>query len=843
MPVLHDKIFRQAIDQYGSVLITTAEMDAPGPEIVYVNAAFCEQTGYTEEELLGQTPRILQGPETDPAVLDRLRNALTQGNGYFDGQTINYRKDGTPYRVCWSIRPVRDEQGEITHYISLQNRTTDINVTHDELTRQTHLLKMAEQTARFGGWLVDLETQRVEWSAIVAGIHGMPPEYSPTFDEAIDFYVPEHRERIRERCSLCAEQGIPYDEELQIVAADGCHVWVRTLGEPIRDGRQRIIGIRGSLQDVTQRREREQELRKLAHITEQSPVPISVADIEGRIEYVNPAFEKLSGRSRETLLGNKHSLIQSGHTSGETYRDLWQTISAGRTWSGEMQNRRQDGSPYWEHEIISPLTDDLGQVTHYVAIKQDITAIKKAERELSRMAFEDPLTRLYSRIGFTQALQRQLDNIDWPSSSLVVMVDIVGQRDINDAYGYDVGDALLIQFGDRLRECIGTQGLAGRIGGDEFTLFLPCVSNKTLEAHLDQLLNVLTMPFKLKGNAVELSVRLGYTRLDEPQRAANDLLREAELALSQHRKTFNTPWIAYDHRLKEATQLRIQLTRELRQALDKDQFELHFQPKVDLATGELMACEALIRWNHPERGMIPPGVFIPIAEQSQLIAPIGDWVLRRACQHLREWRDADLAPVRVAVNVSVIQFQMGHFASRVQAVLEQSDVSPGELSLEITESVFSEASDTLLKQMSALRDRGVRLSLDDFGTGYSSLLYLQQYPIDEIKIDQGFVFRLLDDAFSHQLVETVITLAQLLGADVIAEGIESAAVSDELIAMGCCFGQGYFYSMPLEAEDFRWLLEQRSRLPLTAGGVDKTVDKEIDKTVDKAAGKRGTHYE
>ncbi|MGS2745038.1 sensor domain-containing protein [Halomonas sp. LS-001] len=831
MPVLNDKIFHQAIDQYGAVLITTAEMNAPGPEIVYVNSAFCEQTGYTEAELLGQTPKILQGPETDPAVLDRLRTALTQGNGFFDGQTVNYRKDGSPYRVRWSIRPIRDERGKVTHYISLQNRITDINVTHDELTRQTHLLKMAEKTARFGGWLVDLETGCIEWSNVIADIHGMPHDYSPSFSQAIAFYIPEHRERIRERFTLCAEQGIPYDEELQVVAANGCRVWVRTLGEPIRDGNQRIIGVRGSLQDVTQRREREQELRKLAHITEQSPVPISVTDTEGHIEYVNPAFEQLSGRSRETLLGNKHSLIQSGHTQDSTYRDLWQTITAGRVWSGEIQNHRQDGSPYWEHEIISPLTDDLGKIAHYVAIKQDITAIKQAERELSRMAFEDPLTKLYSRVGFIQELQRHLDKEIWQSSSMVIMVNIAGQRDINDAYGYDVGDKLLIEFSNRLLKYVNKQGIAGRIGGDEFTLFLTPASNNTLDVNLDQLIDSLTVPFKLKGVSIELSVHLGYTRLDAPQRTAQDLLREAELALSHHRKTLTVPWVAYDYHLKEATQLRIQLTRELRQALEEDQFELHFQPKVELSTGRLVACEALIRWNHPERGMIPPGMFIPVAEQSQLIAPIGDWVLRRACQHLREWRDNGLAPVCVAVNVSVIQFQMGDFASRVQTVLKHSGVSPGELSLEITESVFSDASDALLMQMSALRDMGVRLSLDDFGTGYSSLLYLQQYPIDEIKIDQGFVSRLLDDAFSHQLVETVITLAQLLNADVIAEGIESAAVSNELVAMGCCFGQGYFYSMPLEAEDFRWLLEQRSRLPLNADAIDKAV------------GKKGTHYE
>ncbi|WP_296810349.1 EAL domain-containing protein, partial [Thiocapsa sp.] len=301
-------------------------------------------------------------------------------------------------------------------------------------------------------------------------------------------------------------------------------------------------------------------------------------------------------------------------------------------------------------------------------------------------------------------------------------------------------------------------------------------------------------------------------------RPTRDLLREAERALLRHRTEASAPWVAYNIRIHEETQQRIELRRELRRALDEDQFELHFQPKVDLATGMLVACEALLRWNHPERGRIPPGVFIPIAEQSQLITPIGDWVLRRACRHLRDWRDAGLEPVRVAVavNVSLVQFQMGDFATRVRDILGEFGVAPQELALEITESVFERESDSLLNQMRELHDMGVRLSLDDFGTGYSSLLYLQRYPFDEIKIDQAFVLHLLDDPFSRHIVETVMMLARALDAEVVAEGIESAAVGEALLAMGCRFGQGFYYSKPLEAEAFRWLLEQRGSLPLTA---------------------------
>ncbi|MDZ7829666.1 MAG: EAL domain-containing protein [Halofilum sp. (in: g-proteobacteria)] len=232
--------------------------------------------------------------------------------------------------------------------------------------------------------------------------------------------------------------------------------------------------------------------------------------------------------------------------------------------------------------------------------------------------------------------------------------------------------------------------------------------------------------------------------------------------------------------------------------------------------GSLTSCEALLRWHHPERGLSPPGLFIPIAEQSQLIGPIGDWVLRRACRHLREWQDAGFDAVRVAVNVSPAQFQFGDFACKVRDALAEFGLAPSSLTLEITESVFERESDALLGQIRALHNLGVRLSLDDFGTGYSSLLYLQRYPFDEIKIDQGFVFRLLDDAYSRNIVETVMGLARALDAEVIAEGIESTEVRDVLLAMGCRHGQGYYYSMPLAAEDFRWLLERDSCLPVSA---------------------------
>ncbi|MGM0951365.1 MAG: sensor domain-containing protein [Pseudomonadota bacterium] len=621
------------------------------------------------------------------------------------------------------------------------------------------------------------------------------------------------RQTVKPRIDRCfAGEAQRYETERHCPGLGWRKLLVRYYPIDAPDKPERLLG--AVITDVTEIRERDQELRKLAHITEQSPGPVAVTDLQGRIEYVNPAFERISGYSREELLGDTPARIQGGHTPNAAYRDLWETIAAGKVWTGELQNRRKDGTPYWESEVISPLKDETGRITNYVAIKQDITALKEAEQELSRIAFYDPLTGLNTRIGFIRRLEYRIDQHGWPVSGALATFNIAGLRDINDAYGHEVGDSLLAEFGRRLSEQPGEQVLAGRIGGDEFTLFLLPAHDEGLEPYLNRLADSLSVPFEIAGVNVEIEFRLGYTRFGKRKRPIEDLLRESERALSLHRQNSSVPWVAYSNRIQRETEKRIELTRELRAAVAEEQFELHFQPKVDLATGTLIACEALIRWNHPVRGLISPGDFIPIAEQSQLIGPIGDWVLRRACQHLRDWRDAGLQPVRVAVNVSVVQFQKGDFADRVRSVLDQSGVAPEELALEVTESVFEHESEVLQTQMKQLRDMGVWLSLDDFGTGYSSLLYLQRYPFDEIKIDQGFIFSLLEDPFCRNIVETVLILAKALNAEIIAEGIESAAVSEALLAMGCRSGQGFFYSMPLEAEDFEWLLEQRSKLPL-----------------------------
>jgi diguanylate cyclase (GGDEF)-like protein len=424
-----------------------------------------------------------------------------------------------------------------------------------------------------------------------------------------------------------------------------------------------------------------------------------------------------------------------------------------------------------------------------------------------------------SRNGFVKRLNEQLEKSGWPVNAILAMIDVVNQHDINDAHGYEMGDILLTALSRRLRDLVGESGLAGRTGGDEFVVYFPMPTGEQPDAFLERLEQTVDQPFFLAEGeiAIDIDLRIGYTTLTNQQRTPEKLIREAELALFEHRRrAAGQKRIAYTSELKTQTRERIQLTNELRRALDAEEFELHFQPKVNLSDGSLISAEALIRWRHPERGLLSPGLFIPVAEQSQLIGPIGDWALRAACRQLSEWRANDLDAVRVAVNVSQVQFMLGDFSAKVQATLEEFGVAPNHLSLEITESVFERHSDRLLSEIRELKELGVRLSLDDFGTGYSSLLYLQRYPFDEIKIDRGFVDRILEDRYSRDIVTAVMNLAHALDAEVVAEGIESKEVTAALLEMGCQYGQGFYYSIPLESEDFRWLLQKRSKLPLIA---------------------------
>lgn len=783
-------------------------------------------------------------------------------------------------------------------------------------------------------------------------------------EEALNFYAPEYRERIAALYTACVEQGQAFDEEFQILNADNERIWVRTLGETVRDETGRIVRVQGALQDISARKQAEDEAARLEKNLRQTIASITDAfftlDRDWRFTFVNAAAEQISGRRSEEVIGQtlwetfpdvtgtvwetayrramgervtveiedyyepfgkwlsfrayptheglavylldvteRNELIQQlrhreaelsssrDHLSallesrralidslpahialierdgniadvneqwrrfarenafegasfgvGSNYLRVCETATgdcaeeAGAVTAGLRDVLRGTRSSFsleypchspeqfrWFRVTMNRLVAGEAGDTDYGAVVMhvDITERKLAEQKLERMAFEDNLTGLPTRNGFVRALETRISDGGWPAEALLVAVNIRGMRDINDALGFEAGDRVLASLGERLRGQPAAERIAGRTGGDEFVLFLQPTAGDDIEALLERLAEALTRPLSLNEMEIDVGTRIGYTAFGSEPRPVASLLREAELALAQHRNAAEMHWIAYSRALDTADTQRIELTRDLRVALKEEQFTLHFQPKVLLESGQIHSCEALLRWNHPRHGMVLPGRFIGIAEKSQLIGPIGDWILRESCRQLRQWLDAGVEPVRMAVNVSLVQFMTADLPDKIRALLKEFAL-PGELlTLEITESVFARESDSLRTQIKSLHDIGVRLSLDDFGTGYSSLLYLQKYPFDEIKIDRGFVLKLLDDSYSRDIVRTVLELAHAFGADVVAEGIESAEISAALQSLHCHIGQGRYFSYPLPGDELQPLLAERPSFPLPAG--------------------------
>lgn len=552
------------------------------------------------------------------------------------------------------------------------------------------------------------------------------------------------------------------------------------------------------------------------------PAQIALLDANGIILEVNEQWE--NHQSREGYSGRAYPPGSNYPESctrirGEAYRESLNIVTGLKNVlsgaSAEFNTEYSDhttGGLRWYRMTANSIGTEKERKFGAVVMHLDITDRKMAELELNRLAFQDPVTGLASRIGFTRSLHRRIGRGGWKPSAILIVLDIVSMRDINDVHGYRLGDEFLVGLGYRLRAMAGEKGVSGRTGGDEFVLYLPLDIKDSEDEILQEIMAELSRPVSVGDSQVSGSVRCGYTRLGNEQRSVESLLREAELALYRNREDQGQIYRAYTRELSDQAQERILLTRELRMALEKGQFEIHYQPKNRLKDGKLLGGEALIRWNHPQRGLVSPGLFIPLAEKSQLIAPMGDWIVEDVCKQLSTWHELGLPDLPVAINLSLVQLRDPEFPERMLSTIRKFGLEPSLLTFEITETVFEQESVQLTEQLRKLHEGGIRLSLDDFGTGYSSLSYLHKYPFQEIKIDRAFVEKIQEPA-TEEIVRTILGLARALKAEVVAEGIETSEVRDRLISMGCLYGQGFFFGRPMPARDYQKLLRSAASAP------------------------------
>jgi diguanylate cyclase (GGDEF)-like protein/PAS domain S-box-containing protein len=554
--------------------------------------------------------------------------------------------------------------------------------------------------------------------------------------------------------------------------------------------------------------EREAALR-IAAIAFETDESMMVTDEHAVIIRVNQAFTRLTGYSAEEAIGKNPSMLKSDRHDAGFYHRMWESLRQYNSWQGEIWDRRKNGEIYPAWLSITAVVDKEGKATNYVGAFVDFTERKQAEDEIHHLAYYDPLSQLPNRRLLLDRLRQAVaTSARSRTGGALLFIDLDNFKTLNDTKGHGVGDLLLIEVAKRLQACVREGDTLSRFGGDEFVLLLEGLSAESAQAAVqaqgvgEKVLEELNRPYVLDGNAFHSSSSMGITLFSSHQQSLDELLKQADTAMYEAKKSGRNTLRFFDPTMQQELEVRAQLEVGLREALHKQQFRLYYQMQVN-RNGRILGAEVLLRWIHPEQGLISPLQFIPLAEETGLIVPIGTWVLESACKQLKAWETDRLTRnLQLSVNVSERQFRQPDFVVQVCAILEQTAINPLRLKLELTESiVLDDVADTIAK-MQALKKIGVSFSMDDFGTGYSSLAYLTQLPLDQLKIDQSFVRNIGTKPSDVTIIQTIIGMANNLSMEVIAEGVETVIQRNTLESMGCLLYQGYFFGKPVPLEEF-----------------------------------------
>jgi diguanylate cyclase (GGDEF)-like protein/PAS domain S-box-containing protein len=528
-----------------------------------------------------------------------------------------------------------------------------------------------------------------------------------------------------------------------------------------------------------------------------------ITDPVGYIEYVNPAYEGMTGYSETELIGSTPGIVKSGIQPDEFYKQLWRTIEGGKTFRDVIANRKKDGSVFYEDKTISSLKDSHGNITHYISTGVDITDKLHAEERIQHLVNYDHVTGLPNRNLFLDRLQQALARAQWQKRVVAVLsLNLHNFKSINESLGYNNGNAILQTIADRITEAVRDGDTVARITGDTYNILLEDTARiDDIPLVARNILSCVDKEFRIADQELFLSASIGIACYPDDSQDATDLMRNAETALNRAKVRGKGIYQFYRKEFVEQSTKRIVMEADLRHALERKELRVFYQPKVELASHNITGVEALIRWQHPQHGLIPPVEFIPLLEETGLIKPVGRWVLEQACRQQVAWANTGGAPLSMAVNLSFKQFEDKKLHIMIDEVIRETGIDPGFLELELTESMLISDVKYTEVAMQKLSEMGLATSIDDFGTGYSSLSYLTRFSVDNLKIDRAFVMNLPDNHHDAEVARAIIALSHSLGMKVIAEGVENEDQLAFLHEHGCDQVQGYYFSPPVPADD------------------------------------------
>lgn len=932
----HEQFFRQLVDNSLDIITVLDERGI----IRFENPAAEQLLGYRPDERIGRWVFEFVHPDDRAAAVEAFEGLFSRPGQTASAEFRYQSKDGSWRYMAAVGKNLLHEPG-IAGVVGNLRDITHQKQTESALRESEEWFRQLTENIDEVFWISDREATTMYFvSPAYEEIWGRTCESAIQSPRSfLDAVHPDDREELLANLAANAA-GRSYTAEYRIVRPDGTVRWISDRGFPVFDEHGKLYRCAGIAEDISERRAREEQLNKLMLAVEQSPAGVVITDTQGTIEFVNPKFTEMTGYTSAEAVGKNPRIIKSGKHDAGFYRDLWETITAGRVWRGEICNKKKDGSLYWEsasvsavrnerseitnfvavkedittkvrdreqlrlqssalaaaansifitdqqgritwanaafcrmsgfrlkelvgetpralkseqhdvrfyeqlwetilsgqvwsgeiverrksgelytvHQTITPLTNSRGEITHFIAVHEDITARKDAEARIQKMAYHDALTGLSNRVELQSRLEQAVQEAERHSRSLALLfIDLDRFKVVNDTLGHAVGDSLLQAVAERLKGCLRASDTAARIGGDEFAVLQLEISSPVGAAALaSKILSVMAAPFRVSGRDLHISPSIGISVFPFDSNGPDELFKNADMAMYLAKKEGRNNFQFFTSALNTQIHDRLALESDLHKALQKGEFLLHFQPQVNLRTRHLTGMEALIRWQHPTRGQVSPSLLVGVAEECGLIHDLTHWVLEQACAQNAAWQAAGMPRRRVAVNISTANLKQDNFCQIIAGVLQRTRLPPQYLELEVTETLLLQ-DEHLIKAIPSLKEMGVVLSIDDFGTGYSSLSYLRRLPVEKLKIDQSFVAGLpaiQDDAI---IARAIIDLGHALGHTVIAEGVESEQQLVYLRDHGCDEGQGYLFGRPMPAEAFETLLEReknRGRIQL-----------------------------